>query len=82
MNKVTVRELRNQGGRILQRVSAGESLTVTFDGEPIAELRPLQPKPLSADVLLGRWRRLPPVDAKVLREDVDSVMDHDPFHLR
>jgi prevent-host-death family protein len=38
--EVTVRELRNDGGRVLDRVERGESLTVTRDGHPVAELRP------------------------------------------
>ncbi|MBP6771471.1 MAG: type II toxin-antitoxin system prevent-host-death family antitoxin [Gemmatimonadaceae bacterium] len=75
MGNVSVRELRNNGGRVLQRVADGESLTVTMDGRPIAELRPLAGRGLSAAVLLERWRRLPPVDAQKLRDDLDSVLD-------
>ena len=41
MDNVSVRELRNNGGRVLQRVANGETLTVTMDGQPIAELRPV-----------------------------------------
>ena len=41
MAEVTVRELRNEGGRVIDRVLAGESLLVTRAGEPVAELRPL-----------------------------------------
>lgn len=75
MDNVTVRELRNHGGRVLQRVAGGETLTVTMDGEPIAELRPVAGRALSAAVLLERWRRLPRVDAQQLRADLDSVID-------
>ncbi|MBX6748563.1 MAG: type II toxin-antitoxin system prevent-host-death family antitoxin [Micromonosporaceae bacterium] len=75
MGEVAVRDLRNRGGEILNRVAAGEVLTVTRDGEPIAELRPLPRRPLSASLLLQRWRRLPPVDPVRLREDIDSVLD-------
>ena len=35
------RELRNNGGRVLQRVAGSETLTVTIDEHPIAELRPI-----------------------------------------
>ena len=31
MDRVTVRELRNHGGRVLERVMRGETLTVTLD---------------------------------------------------
>ncbi len=75
MDNVTVRELRNNGGRVLQRVAAGETLTVTLDGRPIAELRPVAGRGVPAAVLLRRWRRLPPVDARVLRADLDRVLD-------
>ncbi len=75
MDKVSVRELRNNGGRVLQRVADGETLTVTMDGQPIAELRPVAGRAVSAATLLKRWSRLPPVDAQQLRADLDRVMD-------
>ena len=75
MEKVTVRELRNNGGRVLQRVADGETLTVTMDGQPIAELRPVSGRALPAAALLKRWRQLPRVDARQLRADLDGVMD-------
>jgi prevent-host-death family protein len=75
MAEVAVRDLRNHGGEILNRVAAGEALTVTRDGEPIAELRPLPRRPVPAGLLLRRWRRLPAVDPSRLRADIDSVLD-------
>lgn len=75
MAEVTVRELRNDGGRVLDRVARGESLTVTRDGHAIAELRPLSRRPLRASVLLDRWRRLAHVDAARLRADIDATLD-------
>ena len=75
MNEVTIRELRNRGGLVLDRVTRGEAVTVTRDGHPVAELRPLPRHPLPAATLLGRWRRLPAVDAAQLRADVDAVLD-------
>jgi prevent-host-death family protein len=75
MTNVTVRELRNDGGRILDRVASGEALVVTRDGTPVAELRPLRGSPLDAATLLDRWRHLPNVDPVRLRADIDSVMD-------
>ena len=75
MPNVSVRNLRNNGGRVLQRVAEGESLTVTMDGRPIAELRPLPGAAIPAAVLLRRWRRLPPVDADALKADLDRVID-------
>lgn len=75
MSEVTVRELRNHGGDVLERVARGESLTVTRDGQAIAELRPLRRRPLAAAALLSRWRRLPAVDAAKLRAEIDQVLD-------
>lgn len=75
MREVTIRELRNHGGEVLKRVARGEALTVTRDGEAIAELRPLHRRALPAAVLVKRWRGLLPVDAARLRADIDKVLD-------
>ena len=75
MREITVRELRNRGGEVLDRVARGEALTVTRDGEAIAQLRPLARRPLPAAVLVERWRRLPPVDPARARADLDDVLD-------
>jgi prevent-host-death family protein len=75
MAEVAVRDLRNHGGEILNRVAGGETLTVTRDGDPVAELRPLPRRPLQAELLLERWRALPPVDPARLRADIDELLD-------
>jgi prevent-host-death family protein len=75
MAEVTIRELRNHGGAVVDRVAAGERLTVTRDGRPVAELRPYRATPIAAAVLLRRWRRLPPMDAATLRRDLDATID-------
>jgi len=75
MAEVTIRELRNHGGDVVDRVAAGEHLIVTRDGRPVAELRPVRPVGVSAAVLLGRWRRLPPLDASSLRDALDATVD-------
>jgi len=70
-----VRELRNQGGRVLDRVAAGERVTITRDGKPVARLEPAGRGRLSAAVLVDRFRQLPEVDPRRLREDIDAVLD-------
>lgn len=60
---------------MIERVLAGEHVTITRDGEPVAEMLPLRRRPLSRDVLLDRFRTLPPIDAAQLREDVDAAVD-------
>lgn len=75
MTDVTIRELRNRGGDVLDRVEAGEHVTVTRSGRPVAELRPLRSAGLSREVLVARRKHLPPVDPARLRADVDAVID-------
>ena len=70
-----MRELRNHGGDVVDRVVAGEHLVVTRDGRPVAELRPLRTTTLGAAALLERCRRLPPLDPDTLRRDIDAVID-------
>lgn len=74
---VSIRDVRNHGREVIERVLAGECLTVTRAGRPVAELRPLGRAPLPAAELLRRWRRLPSVDPRRLRDDVDAVIDMD-----
>jgi prevent-host-death family protein len=73
--EATVRELRNSGGKVLDRVVSGEHVTITRDGTPVARLTPLPGARLSASALVERFRRLPPVDPGRLRRDVDAVID-------
>jgi prevent-host-death family protein len=75
VDSVTVRDLRNSGGEVLDRVERGESVIVTRDGQPVAELRPLARRSARPTELIERRRRLPRVDPESLRRDVDTVVD-------
>lgn len=75
MREVTIRELRNRGGAVVDRVAAGERLVVTRSGTPVAELRPLRSKLVSAATLLERWRRLPVLDYEALGDDLDAIIE-------
>jgi len=75
MTSVTIRDLRNHGGDVVDRVAAGERLTVTRGGRPVAELRPFRSAPVVPEELLRRWRRLPTLDGAALRRDLDRVLD-------
>jgi antitoxin (DNA-binding transcriptional repressor) of toxin-antitoxin stability system len=75
MSKVSIRDLRNHGGEVIDRAARGEQITITRSGRPVAEMRALSRPPLSADALLGRWSRLPAVDPVGLRADVDRLLD-------
>lgn len=77
MADVTIRDLRNRGGDVVDRVQRGERLTVTRDGRPVAELVPVRPAGADASVLLERWRRLPAVDPGRLRRELDELLEPD-----
>lgn len=70
-----MRELRNHGGRVMDRVAAGERVTITRDGTPVARLEPVARGRPTAAALVERFRRLPALDARKLRADVDAVVD-------
>ena len=75
MTEVTIRELRNHGGEVVDRAAQGEQITITRDGRPVAELRPVSRPPLTAEALLARWHRLPPVDYRAMRAETDEILD-------
>jgi prevent-host-death family protein len=75
VTEVSIRDLRNHGGDVLDRAARGEDITITRDGTPVARLLPVAPGPLSAEALLARWRVLPAIDADLLRQDIDEALD-------
>ena len=74
-SQVSIRDLRNRGGDVVDRAERGERVIVTRDGRPVAELHPLTRSPVPLESLLERWRRLPEVDPTLLRAEVDDVLD-------
>lgn len=75
MAEASIRELRNHGGEVIDRVAAGERVTITRDGKAVAELRPLPRPRATAAALIKRFRRLPPLDPDRFRADVDAIVD-------
>lgn len=75
MTDISIRELRNHGGDMVDRVQRGERLTITRSGKPVAELVALPRQPVPLSELRRRWSRLPEVDPEALRRDIDSVLD-------
>ena len=73
--EVSIRDLRNHGGDVINRVAAGERVTVTRDGRPVAELRPLGRPAAPTTVLKRRWSQLPALDLAAFRRDLDRVLD-------
>jgi prevent-host-death family protein len=71
---ITQRELRNDSAAVLRAVQGGQTLTVTRNGTPIAELRPIPtrrfvPRAMIAEVA----RRASHIDFQRLRSDLDAV---------
>jgi prevent-host-death family protein len=75
MTEVSIRELRNRGGDVVDRVATGERVIVTRNGKPVAELRPVRSSTVNRAELIRRWHRLPTVDGDALRADVDGALD-------
>jgi prevent-host-death family protein len=75
VSEVTLRELRNQGGDVIDRVARGERATITRGGMPVADLRPYTASKFSAEVLLARWSHLPTIDPAAWRNDLDEIFD-------
>ena len=60
MSEVASRELRNETAGLLRRVQAGEDITVTVNGRPVARLVPFAParrRWLSREEFVSRMRR-------------------------
>ena len=70
-----MRDLRNRGGEVLDRVERGERVIVTRDGRAVAELRPLPRRSARPVELIECRKGLPRVDPDVLRRDIDTVID-------
>lgn len=77
MADVPQKELRNHLGEVLRRAEAGEELTITVAGRPVATLGPLRRRPwVGGDALRAVWRTEAPRDlaAADLRV-VDDLVD-------
>ena len=74
---ITQRELRNESGAVLREVLSGQTLVVTRNGVPVAELRPVPPRRFVPRATIAEAaRRAPRIDATRLRADLDAVADH------
>ena len=73
------KELRNNVGAVLRRVEAGEAMTVTVAGRPVAELRPAQRRAwVSGAALRDVWAGAAP---RQMEADIATLSDQlvDPF---
>ena len=69
MTMVASRELRNSTRSLLDRVQAGETLTITVDGRPMAVLAPVGRR--------RRWISSDEFTSTVLAHQADPALAHD-----
>lgn len=73
---ITQRALRNHLGDVLREVQAGQSIFVTCNGVPVAELRAVPPRRyVPRSVISDAGSRAPPVDSRRLRANLDGVLE-------
>lgn len=74
--QITQRELRNDSAAVLREVQSGQTLVITRNGTPVAEIRPLPPRRfVPRDVLADAARRAPRIDYAAFRADLDATID-------
>ena len=75
---ITQRELRNESGKIMGGLDAGESFLVTRNGVPVGELRPIRRRTfVPRDVAKAAFAAAPRVALADLRRDLDAWADQD-----
>ena len=73
---ITQRELRNESARVLREVQAGQTMVVTRNGVPVAELRPIPARSfVPRAAIAAAAHGAPRVEGKRLRADLDVVVD-------
>lgn len=70
MTEVASRELRNDTAGVLRRVEAGETVTITVKGKPVAQLTAAQPG-------RRRWLSGAELVARLARIQADPGLRHD-----
>ena len=75
VSEVSISELHDHPGAVIDRAAAGEHITITRRGEPVAELAPARRRKLTAEQFIERSRRLPPLDLDEFRADIDTALD-------
>lgn len=80
VREINQRDLRNDSGTILRAAEQGETFVVTRNGTPVAELRPLRGRTfVSREEIRRTAANLPPIDYQQLRDELDELIDQEPF---
>jgi len=75
---ITQRELRNDSAAVMDAVEAGETIVVTRNGNPVAELRPARRRRLATTAEVARsLHGLPKVDLDAMRAEADQFLGPD-----
>ena len=69
MNEVASRDLRNNTRKLLDRVAEGERMTITVQGRPMAELRPVAAR--------QRWMRRGRFVREILSRQADPALSEE-----
>lgn len=78
MKTIRQRDLRNDSGKVLAAVEAGESFTITRNSKPVAELEPLTRRTCVPIAELARTSaRLPRIDYTEWRADMDAMINQE-----
>jgi prevent-host-death family protein len=76
MATVSMRDLHDHGGDVVDRATSGEHIVITRSGRPVAELRAVEQTPAERAAPVERAEeRLPPADAVALLADIDRLLD-------
>lgn len=76
VKSINQRELRNDSAAVLRDVQAGQTIVVTRNGLPVAELRPIAPRRFVPRAsIAGAARNAPAVDARRFRGDLDAIVN-------
>jgi len=75
-NEITQWDLRNNSGDVMRGLDQGDTYTVTRNGIPVGELRPIRSnKFVRTDILQSVFSNLETIDFDQFRDDLDSVID-------
>jgi prevent-host-death family protein len=75
---ITQRELRNSSARIMDSVERGETLIVTRNGTPIAELRPIRRRAFASAAEIKRlFAGQTRADRVAMQAEMDALLGDD-----
>jgi len=73
---INQRELRNASAQVLRDVQAGQTVIITRNGEPVAELRPIQRRRFVRRAAIAEaGAHAARIDAARFRADIDATVD-------